>query len=215
MSRDRQVPRRSAPPVPPVQARDVALGIAVVGVRGAVVSARLLILPARIATRTLLPGRTARRLANEGRASRLRVRAQLTTTGGELLSGPEVDALGRALAEHRVVERVARPVLSAPEVEDALAAMLEEERTRRLVEQALDSRLAAQVTDHLLQSPELERAVEQIASSAAVRAALANQTTSLAEDLAAGVRRRAERLDDAAERIVRRWLRRPLRSNPA
>ena len=143
------------------------------------------------------------------------MRAQLTATGGELLAAPEIDALGRSLAEHHVIERVARPVLAAPEVEEALAAMLEEERTRRLVEQALDSRLAAQVTDHLLQSPELERAVEQIASSAAVRVALANQSSSLAGELGAGLRRRAERLDDAAERTVRRWLRRPLRSNPA
>jgi hypothetical protein len=215
MSRDRQVPRRSAPPIPPIQARDVALGIAVVGVRGAVAGARLLILPARIATRTLLPDRTARRLASEGSASRLRVRAQLTTTGGELLAAPEIDALGRALADHRVIERVARPTLAAPEVETTLASVLEEERTRRLVEQALDSHLAAQVTDHLLQSPELERAVEQIASSAAVRAALANQSTSLAGELVAGLRRRAEHLDDAAERTARRWFRRPLRSNPA
>jgi hypothetical protein len=193
----------------------VALGLAVVGARGAVFGARLLILPARIATRTLLPDRAARRLANEGRASRLRVRAQLTATGEELLSGPEVDALGRALAEHRVVERVARPVLAAPEVEQAFAEMLEEERTRRIVEQALDSHLAAHVTDHLLQSPELERAVEQVASSAAVRAALAQQSTSLVSELTAGLRRRAEHLDDAAERVVRRWLRRPLRSNQA
>ena len=85
-------------------------------------------------------------------------------------------------------------------------------------ERALDAafrKLAAEVTDHLLKSPELERAVEQIASSAAVRAALANQTNSLAGELAEGVRRRAERLDDAAERTARRWLRRPLRSSPA
>jgi len=193
----------------------VALGIAVVGVRGAVVSARLLILPARIATRTLLPGRAVRRLEREGRASRLRVRAQLTETGGDLLAAPEIDALGRSLAEHQVIERVARPVLAAPAVEDALAAMLAEERTRRIVEQALDSHLAAQVTDHLLQSPDVERAVEQIASSAAVRAALVNQSSSLAGELAAGMRDRAERLDDKAERTARRWLRRPQRSDPA
>jgi len=214
MSRDRETRKRPAP-LPAVQARDVALGLAVVGVRGAVVGVRLLTMPARMASRALLPDRTTRRLASEGRASRLRVRAQLTTTGGELLAAPEVDALGRALAEHHVIERVARPVLAAPDVEVAFASMLEEERTRRIVEQTLDSHLAAHVTDHLLNSPEVERAVEQIASSAAVRAALANQTTSLAEDLAAGVRRRAERLDDAAERRARRWLRRPQRSNPA
>ena len=136
-------------------------------------------------------------------------------TGDELLASPQIDTLARSLAEHRVIERVARPTLAAPQVETTLASMLEEERTRRLIEQALDSKLAADVTDHLLKSPELERAVEQIASSAAVRAALANQTTSFAGELAEGVRRRAERLDDAAERTARRWLRRPLRSNPA
>ena len=143
------------------------------------------------------------------------MRAQLTATAEELLAAPEVDAFGRALAEHHVIERVARPVLADPEIDDALTSILEEERTRRLVVQAIDIHLAAQVTDHLLQSPEVERAVEQIASSAAVRAALANQTNSLAGELAAGLRGRAERLDDAAERTVRRWLRRPLRSNPA
>lgn len=214
MSRERETTKRPAP-VTAVQARDVALGLAVVGVRGAVVGVRLLTLPVRVASRTLLPDRTARRLATEGRASRIRVRSQLAVTGDELLASPQIDELARSLAEHRVIERVARPTLAAPEVETALASMLEEERTRRIVEQALDSRLAAEVTDHLLQSPEVERAVEQIASSAAVRAALANQTTSLAGDLAAGVRRRAERLDDSAERTARRWLRRPLRSNPA
>jgi len=161
----------------------------------------------------LLP-RASRRLASEGRESRLRVRSQLAATGGELLAAPYVDALARSLAEHRVLERVAGPVLAAPDVEVAFASALEEEKTRRLVEQALDSRLAAQVADHLLQSPELDRAVEQIASSAAVRAALANQTTSLTAEVAAGVRRRAEALDDAAERTARRWFRRPLRSNP-
>lgn len=185
------------------------------GVRATVVGGRLMMLPARVAARTMLTPRAARRLASEGRKSRLRVQSQLAATGGELLAAPHVDALARSLAEHRVLERVAKPMLAAPDVEVLLASALEEERTRRLVEQALESRLAAQVTDQLLQSPELERAVEQIASSAAVRAALTHQTTSLAGEVAAGVRRRAEGLDDAAERTARRWLRRPLRSHPA
>ena len=104
----------------------MALGIAVVGVRGAVVGARLLILPARIATRTLLP--PARTAPGERGEREPAARAgSATTTGGELLAAPEIDALGRALAEHQVIERVARPVLAAPEIEDALAAMLDEE----------------------------------------------------------------------------------------
>jgi hypothetical protein len=211
MSRHREI--RSRPT--PVPARDVAVGLVVLGARATVVGGRLMILPARLAARAVLMPRAARRLAAEGRDSRLRVRSRLESTGGELLAAPYVDALARSLAEHRVLERVARPVLATPDVEAALAEALEQERTRRIVEQALDSRLASQVADHLLQSPELDRVVEQIASSPAVRAALTQQTTSLVSEVAAGLRRRAERLDDSTERTARRWLRRPLRSDPA
>jgi hypothetical protein len=179
------------------------------------VGGRLVILPARVAARAVAMPRATRRLAAEGRDSRLRVRSRLEATSGELLAAPYVDALARSLAEHRVLERVARPVLAAPDVEAAFATALEQERTRRIIEQALDSRLASEVADHLLRSPELDRVIEQIAASPAVRAALTQQTTSLVAEVAAGLRRRAERLDDSTERTVRRWLRRPLRSDPA
>ena len=50
-------------------------------------------------------------------------------------------------------------------------------------------------------------------SSPAVRAALARQTQSLGQDTAAGLRRRAVRVDDAAERAPRRWFRKPSRAD--
>jgi uncharacterized RDD family membrane protein YckC len=53
--------------------------------------------------------------------------------------------------------------------------------------------------------------LEQAISSPAVRAALARQTQSLGQQTAAGLRRRAVRVDDAAERAPRRWLRKPPR----
>ena len=211
MSRHREIRSRSSP----VPARDVALGLVVLGARATLVGGRLMILPARVAARAVAMPRATRRLAAEGRDSRLRVRSRLEATSGELLAAPYVDALARSLAEHRVLERVARPVLAAPDVEAAFATALEQERTRRIIEQALDSRLASEVADHLLRSPELDRVIEQIAASPAVRAALTQQTTSLVGEVAAGLRRRAERLDDSTERTVRRWLRRPLRSDPA
>ena len=211
MSRHREIRSRSSP----VPARDVALGLVVLGARATLVGGRLVILPARVAARAVAMPRATRRLAAEGRDSRLRVRSRLEATSGELLAAPYVDALARSLAEHRVLERVARPVLAAPDVEAAFATALEQERTRRIIEQALDSRLASEVADHLLRSPELDRVIEQIAASPAVRAALTQQTTSLVAEVAAGLRRRAERLDDSTERTVRRWLRRPLRSDPA
>jgi uncharacterized RDD family membrane protein YckC len=192
--------------------RDVVLGAAVVGVRATAVAARLALLPARVALRTPLLRGAAERLAAEGRASRRSGRTRLEAMADELLAAPGVDALGRSLAEHRVVERVAGPVLEAADVETAFAGALDDERTERLVEQALESRLTAQVTDRVLQGPELERIVEQVASSPALRAALAQQSTSLAGAIAARIRRRAAALDDAAERTARRWVRRAPRA---
>jgi hypothetical protein len=199
-------PRRSA-----ADPRDVALGLAVVGVRATASAVRLALLPARLAARTPPFRGAAERLAFEGRMSRRRLGA----AGDQLLAAPTLDAVGRSLAEHRVVERVARPMLEATDVEALLAEALENERTQRLVEQAWDSRLTGDVTEHVLSSPELERVVEQVMSSPAVRAGLTHGTTSLAGEVGEGVRRRAERLDDAAERTVRRWLRRPPRAQPS
>jgi uncharacterized RDD family membrane protein YckC len=192
-----------------VDARDVTLGLAVVGVRAAASAGRLLLLPARIAISLPPTRRAAQRLELEGRSARLRARFRLESLGDDVLAAPEVDALGRSLAEHRVLERVARPVVGAADMEAALAAALDDARTERLFEQALESRLTTRVTDHVLASPELERVVESVASSTAVRAAVAQQTTSFAGEIAARLRSRAQRADDAAESRARRLVRKP------
>ena len=195
--------------------RDVALGLAVVGARAAVAAGRVALLPARVAIRMPLIRRAADRLAVEGMKTRRDAQTRLETVGDELLNGPTLDAVAGSLADHRVFERIARPTIDVLDVETAFAAALAEERTGRLVEQALESRLAADTTDRLLHGPELENAVEVIAASPAVRAALAQQTTSLAGEVAARVRSRALDLDDASERTARRWLRRAPRDEPA
>jgi hypothetical protein len=51
--------------------------------------------------------------------------------------------------------------------------------------------------------------IEHVASSPEVRAALTQQGTTLAQELAGDIRARAGTLDDATERTVRGWLRRP------
>ncbi len=61
-----------------------------------------------------------------------------------------------------------------------------------------------------MRSPELQQLIERIAASPEIRAALTQQTSSLAGEMVGGVRHRTERLDDAAERTVHRWFRRPL-----
>jgi len=66
----------------------------------------------------------------------------------------------------------------------------------------VDSRLAVKLTDRLLQSPQIQQVIAD-----AVRSGLARQTSTLADDMAAGV----HRLDVRLETAPRRWARRPSR----
>ena len=77
----------------------------------------------------------------------------------------------------------------------------------------LESRLVPELTERLLQSPELDLVLQHVASSPELRRALTDQSTTLAQEMAGGLRSRSENLDDAVERTLRGWLRRP-RSSP-
>jgi uncharacterized RDD family membrane protein YckC len=217
-------------PKPPATERDIAVGLAARSARAAAAIGRIALLPARVVARAPGARRAADGLAAEGRETRMQARQHLGAVPAELvatpeleraiddvLEGPLTDAVARSLAEHRVVERVAGQVLASADFEAAFAAALEHEATQRLVEralaspgverlaiEALESKLSTELTDRVVRSPEFRRAVEQIASSPEVRSALTKQTESLAEEVAAGLRSRAERLDDAVERPVRR-----------
>jgi uncharacterized RDD family membrane protein YckC len=186
----------------------VAVGVFVVGVRAAALAGRLAYASFRFAASAPVVGPGVRRagegLASAGRSGRVTVRARLETAGGDVLAAPELeraldqalegpltDVFGRSIAEHRVVDRVARPVLAAPDVETELVSALDDERAQRIV---------GQVTEHVLRSPELKRGVEEIVASPEVRSALTRQTSSFAGELAARARSRGHRLDDKASR---------------
>jgi hypothetical protein len=179
-------------------------------------------LPLRLLARA--PG--VGRLAAEGALVRLRLRSDLEGRIEALLCAPEVeravdrviagalpDAIVRSLLEHRIVERLAAEVAADLEIDAAVNAALEHETTQRLVTAIIASpgldRLLVQATDRALSGPELQRVIEHVAASPEIRTALTKQSTSMAEELAEGLRTRAESLDDVAERTVRGWLRRP------
>ena len=219
--------------------RDIALGVVVAGTRVGATLGRVALLPVRVAAHMPIVGPTLRRagesLAADGHEARLQGRHRLEVTAEEVLASPEVehavdvsmagpltDAVAHSLAEHRVVERIAEQVLASVDLEEAVTRALGHEKTERLVAEALaspdlerllvsaiESRLTADLTDRVLDSPELQRAVDHVASSPEVRAALARQTTTLADEMVGGIRTRAGRADDASERAVRGWLRRP------
>src|SRR4029079_12886268 len=90
---------------------------------------------------------------------------------------------------------------------------LEHETAQRLVAAVIASpglqHLLLPAHDRPLNRPELQRVIEHVASSPEVRVALTSQSTTLAQEMAEGIRTRAGTLDDAAEQKVRGWLRRP------
>ena len=126
----------------------------------------------------------------------------------EVLSAPEIarvidralagslpEELARSLVRHRVFERIAAELAASGELE-------------RLVARALSSPQTLELTDKVLASDEMQSAIHHVASSPELRDAVARQTTGLAEDVVSGLRASAVRLDDRAERVVRRPARR-------
>ena len=186
-------------------------------------------------------GRTGESLAAEGRSARTRGLRQLEAAAGEVLASPEMgrtvdqalagplpESVAGSIVERHVVERVVDQVLASTDLEAAVEAALEHAATERFVQDTLaspgferiatnaaDRLLASKLTEHVIQSPEMQSVVEEIASSPAVRAALLRQTTTLGDEIAAGLRRRMESLDDAGEGAVRGWLRRPVKPEPS
>jgi hypothetical protein len=145
-----------------------------------------------------LPG--MHRIASDGAVVRARVRSRMEGLAEDgvdwLLAGRLPDAVARSAIEHHVAERIADELAASVDLEGAIAT-------------ALDSELTDRVIQAVLASPAMQRTIEHVAASPEVRAALTVQSTTLATEMVEGVRTRAETLDDAAERTVRGWLRRP------
>jgi hypothetical protein len=195
--------------------RDVALGLAVGGVRAGLAAGKVALLPVRLAART--PGvraplrRIGEDLAHQGALARARARVQVEAAVQELLTAPEIeraldrvlagsltDAVARSIAEHRVVERVALQIIATTDVDRVVASVLDHEQTLRAVDRVLSSR-------------EMDRVVEYIATSPRVLEAVSTHTQTLADEMVTNVRGRTHTVDDVAERTVRSWLRRPPR----
>jgi hypothetical protein len=166
------------------------------------------------------------RMSAEGAAIRARTRSRLEGLLDDVLGAPEVeravdrvlasalpDAIVRSMIENHVVERLALELAETVDVDAVVVTALEHETTQQFVAAVIASpgldQLLVQATDRALRGPELQRVIEHVAASDEVRAALTQQGTTLAGEMAQDLRTRAERLDDAAERTVHGWFRRP------
>jgi uncharacterized RDD family membrane protein YckC len=131
-------------------------------------------------------------------------RGRLEEAADDVLAAPEIarlvdralagslpEELARSLVRHRVLERVVAELAASGELE-------------RLITAALASPQTLELTDKVMASDETQSALRHVASSPELREAIARQTTGLTEEVVAGVRASAARLDDRAERVVRR-----------
>jgi uncharacterized RDD family membrane protein YckC len=105
-------------------------------------------------------------------------------------------AIARVIVEQNAVGRAVEQALTSKEVADAIV-------------QALDTEVADRVWEELLASPKVQMLVERIAEAPEVRAAIAQQGVGLITDVGRRLTTVTERLDDAAEELVHRVLRRP------
>jgi uncharacterized RDD family membrane protein YckC len=172
----------------PVDAGDVAIGVASACARAgakvgrvALLPVRIALLPVRVVARAPVVGpaleRTRESLANEGRAVSERGRDQLEAAADAMLASPEVehvvdhalagplpDAVARSIVDRQVVQRVTEQVLASTDIELAVEAALEHETTGRLVERVLASpgfeRLVVSAVESRLASTLTDRVVE-------------------------------------------------------
>jgi uncharacterized RDD family membrane protein YckC len=103
------------------------------------------------------------------------------------LAGSLPEEFARSLVRHRVLERVVHELAASGELE-------------RLIEKSLSSPQTLELTDRVLASDEMQRALSATASSPELRRAMARQTAGLAEEVVAGVRASAVKLDRRAGR---------------
>jgi uncharacterized RDD family membrane protein YckC len=121
-------------------------------------------------------------------------RGPLETAAEEILSAPEIaqivdralagplpEQAAQSLVRHRVLERMARELAESGQLD-------------QLVQQALESPHTLELIDQALASPAVRHALER-SLSGPVRAALASQSTGLAQQVAAAVRRAAADVD--------------------
>ena len=220
--------------------RNVVVGLVVTSGRVGLATGRVALFPARVVARSVArPFRTQiEGLAESGRSAEVDARRRIETAAAEVLATPETEhvvegvfagqlpeAIARSLIEYQVVGRVAAEALASADPERELGSPVETETDRlreqvlaspaleRLLADALDSRLTLELTDGIVKSPAFRHVLHEVLSSPELRAALTEQSTSFAGEIAETLRHRLRRYDDTAERGPRRWFRRPPRTH--
>ena len=155
------------------------------------------------------------------RNSRSRTFGPLADLGGRVASAtlrPLTGAVGAAAEagislERRAVERLLESgelerLLASAQVQAIVAQVVKSDGATRLIDTFFDSGLFDRFVDRLLASDGLWRLVDEIASSAAVRAAVSQQGLGFADQLGDAMRQRSRKGDRRLERVADHLLRR-------
>jgi uncharacterized RDD family membrane protein YckC len=119
------------------------------------------------------------------------------------------EAIVRAFRSPAVERAIVRVIVEQNAVQSALQEALTSDEVAQAVVDALDSELADRVWEEILASPKAQMLVERIAEAPEVRAAIAQQGVGLVTDVGHRLTAITERLDDAAEKLIHRIIRRP------
>jgi hypothetical protein len=195
--------------------RDVALGLALIGIDVGRSARRAMLASGRLTGRVPLVGdgarRIARDLAHQGKLARERLDAR---------SHALTVQAARALAERHAIERFAAELLAAVDVDALVTTVLEHERTKQIFERAIVSPDLERMLGQVLESRPLtglaeqvlagrERVARHLGESAEVLDTATDDAQSPAGDMMDGVRSRAQPTHDTAGRAVRGPTRRP------
>jgi uncharacterized RDD family membrane protein YckC len=130
-------------------------------------------------------------------------RDQLASTPDDVLVPELVRLIDRAFAT-TLPEEVVQSAVRHQVVDRVVAELVASGALDRAVDDALRSPRTTELTDAVVRSDPMRRAIREVVESPEMRAALARQTTGLAEELVGNLRARAVQLDDRLERVVGR-----------
>jgi len=119
------------------------------------------------------------------------------------------EAIVRALRSPAVERAIVRVIVEQNAVQSALEQALTSDEVAQTIVDALDTEVADRVWEEILAGPKAQMLVERIAEAPEVRAAIAQQGVGLVTDVGHRLTAITEMLDDAAEKLTHRILRKP------
>ena len=132
------------------------------------------------------------------RSSRSLLENELERAIDSAFAGSLPEAVGRSLADHHVLERVATEYLATAGADEDGADRVQQLTDRLLASEDVD-RLAATLAEKVTQSPAFHQALKDVLASPEIRAALYEQSAGFGAEVAQGLRSRGFELDDKLE----------------